>query len=241
MIISQSRRFVFVHVHKTAGESITRALAPHLGRGDIVLGGTFRGNLANVWYRRRHGLSKHSSAMVIRDFMGAQAWQDSFRFSVVRNPYDRILSFYHYLETMIGRRRREGMMMRLLDRLPGMEVRDPLHWPESAAFLETETFSDYIRHPAFGPHAFGTRPQIAVLGDETGRSMVETVIRFETLAADFAKVAERIGLPGLRLGWHNASSRSRDATRRLAPADRALLFDLYRADFEAFGYPREEG
>jgi hypothetical protein len=36
MIISHSRRFVFVHIHETAGESVTEALAPHLKRRDLA-------------------------------------------------------------------------------------------------------------------------------------------------------------------------------------------------------------
>ncbi len=36
MIISHSRKFIYVHLHKTAGEAITAALGPHLGPADIL-------------------------------------------------------------------------------------------------------------------------------------------------------------------------------------------------------------
>jgi len=38
MILSPSQNFAFVHIHKTAGEAVTRALIPHLGSGDLTLG-----------------------------------------------------------------------------------------------------------------------------------------------------------------------------------------------------------
>jgi hypothetical protein len=58
MIISRSRGFIFVHVHKTADEAVTLALLPYLGPDDLVLGGTRAGNLRNLYWRRRHDLTK---------------------------------------------------------------------------------------------------------------------------------------------------------------------------------------
>ena len=39
MIVSHSRRFVFVHLHKTAGTSVKQALRPHLAAGDFMTPG----------------------------------------------------------------------------------------------------------------------------------------------------------------------------------------------------------
>jgi hypothetical protein len=234
MIISHSRRFVFVHIHKTAGESVSEALRPYLAPGDLVLGTSFRGELANVWYERRHGLQKHSGAKKIRAYLGQAAWDEYLTFSFVRDPFDRVRSLYFYFERMLALRRRRSLRNALLW-LPGTDFRDPLKWPGMQAYLETRTFSEFIRHPAFGPTVVGARPQADILCDHDGRLMVDVVGRYERLQEDFAAIAARLGLEGARLGWRNAS-RNREADPAEA-ADRAYLAGMYARDHALFGYP----
>jgi hypothetical protein len=50
MIISHSRKFIFIHIHKTAGESISEALRPYLSGRDLLLGTSLRGELNNAYY-----------------------------------------------------------------------------------------------------------------------------------------------------------------------------------------------
>ena len=209
MIISQSRRFVFVHVHKTAGEAVTLALLPYLGRGDLVLGTTICGKLRDIHHRRARGISKHSSALALRAYLGAEVWEGCFSFAFVRHPFDRIQSFYAYLGMMVDRRQGPGLR-NLLYAMPFFERGDPLRWPAIQAYLATGGFSEFIRHPAFLADP-GARSQHAMLADGDGRVLVDFVGRFERLAADFARVTARLGLPEVPLPKHNASSRRRMA------------------------------
>jgi hypothetical protein len=43
MIISHKYRFIFIHIRKCAGTSVTRALVSLLGKEDIVIGCTAEG------------------------------------------------------------------------------------------------------------------------------------------------------------------------------------------------------
>jgi len=44
MILSNSKKYIFVHIPKCAGTSITRAIAPSCEWNDIILGSTEFGN-----------------------------------------------------------------------------------------------------------------------------------------------------------------------------------------------------
>jgi hypothetical protein len=236
MIISHSRKFVFIHIHKTAGESISEALVPFLARGDVLLGTTLRGEIANAWYDRRHGLQKHSGVRKAKAFLG-DAWDDYLKFSFVRDPYDRLRSLYFYFERMLADRRRRSLKNALL-LLPGTDFRDPLKWPGMTPFLETSDFSGFLRHPAFSTNLMGARPQAFQLSDRAGDLAVDFVGRFETLAEDFAVLADRLGLDGASLGHRNASrNRAASDADPAEAADRALVAELYARDYALFGYP----
>ena len=226
MIISRSRGFIFVHVHKTAGEAVTRALMPYLGPGDLVLGGSALGNLRNLYWRRRHGLTKHSRARRIREFVGPEAWERAFTFAFMRDPVERMRSLYAYYARMAALRRRRAAQPRLM--LPGLGAGDPLHWPGMQAYLATSSFSEFIRHPRLY-HDPGAAPQIDMVS-ENGRVIVDRIGRFERLAEDFAALAAAVGAPGARLARVNASPAPQ---AEIAPDDRAWLRDRFQADIAA--------
>lgn len=235
MIISHSRRFVFVHIHKTAGESVTEALAPHLERKDLVVGTTFTGKLASLT-RSRTGagrLKKHSPALRLRAHLGEEAWPEYFKFAVIRDPVDRACSLYAYISKMLARRERASVR-NLLFALPGATSADPLNWPESRAYLESASFSEFIRHPAFA-----MREQWRYVCDEAGGLIVNFVARFENLEADFAEACRRIGVESARLPRRNASGGRTERTMA-SPEDRALLAAVFHRDYELFGYAPAE-
>jgi hypothetical protein len=236
MIISHSRRFIFIHIHKTAGESISEALRPCLSGRDLLLGTSLRGELSNAYYSSRYRLQKHSGVRKVRTFVGDATWDDYLKFSFVRDPFDRLRSLYFYFGRMLARRRAPHLRNALLW-LPGTDFRDPLKWPGMQAVLETEDFSGFIRHPAFSTDIIGARPQSVLLTDREGNLDVDFVGKFETLAEDFAALAARLGLEGADLGHRNASPARAAAPVPAEAADRALVAELYASDYALFGYP----
>ena len=98
MILSLSRRFIFIHIHKCAGESIEAACAPTLTRNDILIGAGSTPEeswITDMFLERVTGFGKHSSAETVRARMGD--FYDWFiKFAVVRRPDRRIYSLYTY-------------------------------------------------------------------------------------------------------------------------------------------------
>jgi hypothetical protein len=228
-----------VHIHKTGGTSITAALEPYLAKGDIATGPSF-GAIRNTLCMRRHGIKKHSRAAAARRAVGPDVWDSYFTFAFVRNPYRRVTSLYHFFENAY-RRRKTPSLRNLQYRLPWVSQRDPLRWPGLRAYAETQSLSEFLRHPGFAGEAAGTRTQLSMLADAEGRMLVDFVGRYERLPEDFRAAVEAIGLPDAELGWRNASRNTTGGGVTLTKADRDLLWEMYRDDFEAFGYRRDEG
>lgn len=221
MIVSNSHRFVFVHIQKTAGTSIATALDPLLRWNDVVLGGTDLGEQVNLPYKKRFGLNKHSPAGEIRAVVGEEVWASYFKFTFVRHPYSRIASLYAWLGQRIRKAPVDGVLW---------------SWATTQAFVESGNFSDFIRHPKF-LQSMAARPQADWVEDAEGRRIVDFVGRFEDLAGGIGVIESRIGVKLGPLGHHNPSEGgARAGTLFASTADYEHLCDLHGRDFEAFGY-----
>jgi Sulfotransferase family len=236
VIISFDRKFVFVHIAKTAGDSVTKGLVPHLGKHSVVVSNDFqalRDGLLRPRYRSLYKLAKHSTATEIREALSPETWSNFYKFAFVRDPIDRAKSLYTFIE------RKAEERARLLPRniwyatLPNKDD-DPLNWPAVIAYRETDSFSQFIHHPsALSDQAM--YPQSTFLYDADGTSLVDFVGRVEHIDDDMGQIARRIGLEDVPLQNTNKSKRtlSRDD---ITSADRDYLHQLFSVDYERFGY-----
>ena len=100
MIISHGRRFIFVHIPKTGGTALALALEARAMKDDILIGDTpkaraRRGRLAGVKTAGR--LWKHATLADIDGLVTPDDLAGLFVLTLVRNPWDRIVSYYHWL------------------------------------------------------------------------------------------------------------------------------------------------
>jgi hypothetical protein len=226
MPIAFAQRLAFVHIQKVAGMSIVDGLRraglqfEYAGHGLAGLWpeGT-RGERIRERFERRvstantaHFPHQHLPAAVLRDLVGERTWNECFTFAFVRNPWDRFVSFYHYMLAL-----RDGPDLR--ERQPG--------WAK--LLEEAPDFDAFVRgYPRDG------RDMTSMVTDYDGSLMVDFVGRYEDLEADLARVVQRTGIP-FHIPHINATEHGpyRDYYTR---ETRAIVHDLYAEDIERFAY-----
>ena len=81
-MISHTNKFIFIHIPKTGGTSVEAALADY---GKLLQG---PGNFHSIYF-------KHIPATRLQAMMGDE-YENYFKFSIVRNPWDWLVSMYEF-------------------------------------------------------------------------------------------------------------------------------------------------
>jgi chondroitin 4-sulfotransferase 11 len=195
MVISDRVRCIFIHIQKTGGASIEALLKEN----DDTVGPSL------------HQGRRHMFASEVRTLAGPDRWDRYFKFAFVRNPWDRLVSWYHMC----------------------VQVQTPN--PFSQYVREhAPTFEAFVMRTTTGMGKRTTYNQLDYLTDERGVLLVDFVGRYEALDRDFAHVRERLGLSsGLPHVNRSAHRHYRDY---YTDEMRATVAKRFARDIDCFGY-----
>jgi hypothetical protein len=219
MLISHEEpKFIFIHIQKTGGVSISNLLRRYSptttpGRG------------------LRHISARRALKQVVNP-------DDYFKFAFVRNPWDRLVSWY----TMIDEARKgvadgtaEPMTRRLIKKnnLFKYVLRCG---PTFDEFVINCTEKQWMGN---GYYSF-TFNQLRYLTDKNGEVLVDFIGRFENLAQDISHVFDKLGLEAsqLEIPHENRSAHSH-YSEMYTPETREIVRKRFRRDIEFFGYEFE--
>lgn len=213
MIVSLGRRFIFVHIPKTGGTALSLALENRAMKDDILIGDTpkARARRARISGVKAAGrLWKHSTLADIAGLATDAEIAAFFTVTLVRNPWDRAVSYYHWL-------------------------RDQGFAHPAVGLAKTHDFSGFLNH-AQTVTALRLWPYTAYMRDRFGAERASLYARLEHLEADLAPFEAHLGFRLTPLARANASDRSRDWRGFYSDADAALVADISAGDIARFGY-----
>jgi hypothetical protein len=244
MLVSNSRKFIYIHLHKCAGTSIEKACGRSIAWNDILLGSTPEGERLQGVYQSLFGLAKHSSAAEVCAVVGRETWDAYYTFATVRNPYAVAVSLYTHAVQVLRRYKRKLREQAAPDAVNGGSHVDsqvwPWNYPGVKALLTVRevrtSFSEFIRSPQLDGWA-GFATMRSQLCDATGNQLVQDVFKVEDLETTWPLIAERLGIPGVPLGRANKSIEPGIKYQSFyREEDAELIRERYREDFLSFGY-----
>lgn len=213
MILSRGRGYLFIHIPKTGGTALSLALEARALKDDLLVGDTPK---ARARRHRQLGLKtagrlwKHSTLADLDGLVTEEDLEELVVLTLVRNPWDRAVSYYHWLRNQRFAHPAVGLA-KLLD-FPAF-----LSHPQTEAALQAWPYGAYVRTRA-------------------GEEHCNLFVRLEHLAEDIAPFEVHLGFRLGAIARSNASLRPRDWRPFYRGATAERLAELCAEDIERFGY-----
>jgi len=184
---------IFIHIPRNAGTSILGMLGDTGGRS-------------------------HRSFMDYQ-MSNNERFKNYFKFSIVRNPYDRIVSVYEYLKNR-GNKSHDLYFSKIIEKENG-----------SFDWFVNEFIDEYKIH-----EILLLKPQYLFLYDYKNELQVDYIARFECLMKEIPYICQQINMPHKKFPKLNQSTshsweKFYNYSRTIETVSR-----LYKKDFELFGY-----
>lgn len=249
MLLSHSHKFLFVHIQRTGGGTVTKVLEPyaHPPAPGVLNHYLSKAGLVRDPYKLR--LPEHATARFARRRLPRAMWDDYFKFAFVRNPWSWIVSLYvrfqtsgprphddlREIERRFGRTKYGGAdpprggLRGLASRIGYMKTRGAHRHHQAVREFDFPSYVDW-------EIARDRRHQHRFVCDSRGNLLVDFVGRLEHLDQDLRTVCERVGLPPPADLPRVGARRHADYREYYDRATRDKVARHWARDIELFGY-----
>lgn len=197
VVFFKNKAAIFIHIPKSAGVSIYKSLFDTDSFGHVPL----------THYQKN---------------MSKKEFDSSYKFTFVRNPYDRLHSAYTYLKQ--GGRKR------------------PIDLEYSKRIKKVDSFEEFVLKSLKDDniwHMQHFKPQVEYLKDMGNTINLNFIGKFESLESDFNYVASKLNV-NKKLGVLNKTKADRKNYMTYYSQEMLqLVNDLYHDDFQSLGYQKK--
>ena len=191
-MIIHDKKIIYIHINKCGGSSIESFF---LGKA----------------------IGEHKTIRDFEDDLGNQELNNYFKFSFVRNPWDKMVSFYNFHKKYD-----------VLDTSSGFNE-----------FLSTQLSKWIPNNGSKYSSSMRSTNQIDWLIDSHSQNRMDFVGRFENFQEDFNIVCDRIGVPSQKLP-HKNKSKHKHYSEYYNEDSIKIVGDRFSKDIKYFGYTFDE-
>lgn len=217
MFISHKYKVIFIHIQKNGGTSIERAFE----ESDAELVKSIRTSSSERTLR-------HCVVSDVRVAIDDNIFKNYKKFSVVRNPFDRMVSWYSMFK-------QKAAEIDASSQPSGFKAMGDGVMAE--VNRNADSFKAFLMLPRNHESGLFERFYVNQLDyiSENGRILTDKILRFENLAGDFNTLAKEIGFKA-ELPHVNKSAREKNYRTYYDDMTKELMFQRFKKDFEYFGY-----
>lgn len=190
---------IFIHIPKCAGTSVSRSLFGY-------------------------SVGSHHSVADYQLIYPWSAFRSYFKFAIVRNPFDRLVSAFHYLKQG-GGNESDAEWVRNHDQ----------HF---------KGFKSFVKYSLRTPEILGAmhfRPQIEYVRDFRNEIPIDYIGRYERLGDAFLRISTQLGSTSELRSLNQNSARNHGAFQDCyEDVTRRIVAEVYAEDIARFGYTFED-
>lgn len=224
MPINSNYKIIFVHIPKCAGTSVEK----FLGMANITNLFSYKPIKATTLKYDKSKFSKeelfnfenvtpqHLTAVELRKILDPDVFNSFYKFSVVRNPYDRLVSEYYYIHETPS------------------EKTKPFRGEGFDVFLETVfKLPEEEQLALFDGHL---QLQSNYIVDKDDKILVDEVFKIEDITACEKKLQSIVGTE--RTLPHSRPTTENEVMKLLSKEQKNFIYSKYEKDFVLLGYDR---
>jgi hypothetical protein len=225
MPVNHENKIIFIHIPKTGGSSIRKFLNLTRSEEDPSNQGTidyFKAQKIDYDYN-------HPTAYAYKRYGLKEYFETYFKFTFVRNPYDRCLSQFFWANG--GHQKRDI----LPSRAPWLDLKPKKDFSKKA-------FSNFLVKYTRQTNSYKSHRvcQSNFILDENENSLVDFIGKYENLKEDLIKI---LGILKINKSIDELLHRHKnlveyDKSQYLTAKNKELIYNKFQKDFELFGYEK---
>jgi hypothetical protein len=163
-------------------------------------------------------LKQHDPIIKVQEYFSKNDWNfnEYFKFCFSRNPWDRLISYFHYGKKVYNKNTKEG-----------------IHPPGSAPYKWMSKFNCEFKQ--YGETAILARTQRWSIDGSNSEPIIDFFGKIENLQEDFNTICDKIGIPHQELP-HVNKTKHKHYTEYYNDKIRTRVAERYAKDIEYFGY-----